>query len=64
MSQSQKKDAAQAEIPKDDKKKEEVKGANKGKDNKKDPKAPKEEELVRPHISNNIFLYSLKRTSN
>ena len=45
MSQSQKKDNIQAEVPKDDKKKEEVKGKA-GKDAKKDPKAPKEEELV------------------
>lgn len=45
---SQKKDSLQAEIPKDDKKKEETKGgkAPAGKDAKKDPKAPKEEELV------------------
>jgi hypothetical protein len=45
MSQSQKKDNIQADVPKDDKKKEEAKGKG-GKDAKKDPKAPKEEELV------------------
>lgn len=45
MSQSQKKDNIQADIPKDDKKKEEAKGKG-GKDAKKDPKASQEEELV------------------
>ena len=47
MSESQKKDSLQAEVPKDDKKKEEVKGKA-GKDSKKDAKGGnKEEELVR-----------------
>ena len=46
MSESQKKDNIQAEVPKDDKKKEEVKGKA-GKDGKKDAKGNKEEELVR-----------------
>jgi hypothetical protein len=45
MSQSQKKDNIQADIPKDDKKKEEAKGKG-AKDAKKDPKASQEEELV------------------
>lgn len=44
MSQSQKKDNIQAEVPKDDKKKEEVKGKA-GKDGKRDSKGNKEEEL-------------------
>ena len=46
MSQSQKKDNIQAEVPKDDKKKEEVKGKA-GKEGKRDSKGNKEEELVR-----------------
>ena len=46
MSESQKKDNIQAEVPKDDKKKEEVNGKA-GKDGKKDSKGNKEEELVR-----------------
>lgn len=46
MSESQKKDNIQAEVPKDDKKKEEVKGKA-GKDGKKDSKGNKEEQLVR-----------------
>ena len=46
MSHSQKKDNIQAEVPKDDKKKEEVKGKA-GKDGKRDSKGNKEEELVR-----------------
>ena len=45
MSESQKNDNIQAEVPKDDKKKEEVKGKA-GKDGKKDSKGNKEEELV------------------
>ena len=49
MSESQKKDSLQAEVPKDDKKKEEVKGKA-GKDGKKDAKGGnKEEELVSCH---------------
>ena len=46
MSQTQKKDNIQADVPKDEKKKEEVKGKA-GKDGKRDSKGNKEEELVR-----------------
>ena len=46
MSESQKKDSLQAEVPKDDKKKEEEVKGKAGKDGKKDAKGNKEEELV------------------
>jgi hypothetical protein len=55
MSQSQKKDTLMADVPKDDKKKEETKGKA-GKDGKKDPKAPKEEELVCEMTISNITI--------
>ena len=62
MSESQKKDSLQAEIPKDDKKKEEAKGKA-GKDGKKDAKGNKEEELV-SCIHRLNTRDSLRRTSN